>query len=383
MIKLLLVTTDNREHRGRYDMPEPWLSSPVLSLVSGFEQFSNDIEVHIVSCTKQSMSAPEKLADNVYFHQPIVPKIGWGRSLFLGCAYAVRKLARRIGADIVHGQGTERDSAMAAVLSGYPNVLTIHGNMRVHASRAETRSLYYSIAARLETYALSRTDGLVAISKYTEDLVKDLVPRTWLLPNAAELRYFGIQPTPPLVPRILFIGAINERKNPLGLIKACEPLLLADRCTLAIAGPSSPGTPYAHEVQRLANEIPGIEMLGFLAGEDLPQQYRNASLFVLPTFEDNCPMVVLEAMAAGVPVVASRIGGIPDLIRDGETGLLFDPNDTADLRRQVERIATDPELRSRLGANGQAEALRRFHPKVVAKAHIEAYRDVLRRTRAS
>ena len=304
MIKLLLVTTDNREHRGRYEMPEPWLSAPVLSLVNGFEQIPNDIEYHIVSCAKQSMSAPEQLAANVYFHQPIVPTIGWGRNLFLGCAYAVRKLAHRIGVDIVHGQGTERDCAMAAVLSGYPNVLTIHGNMRVHASRAETRSLYYSIAARLETFALSRTHGVVAISKYTEDLVKDLVPRTWLLPNAAELRYFEIQPTPPLVPRILFIGTINERKNPLGLIKACEPMLRAGHCTLAIAGPSRPGDPYAQEVQRLANGIPGIEMLGFLAGEDLPPHYRTASLLVLPTFEDNCPMVVLEAMASGVPVIA-------------------------------------------------------------------------------
>ena len=92
-------------------------------------------------------------------------------------------------------------------------------------------------------------------------------------------------------------------------------------------------------------------------------------------------MAILEAMAAGVPVVASRIGGIPDLIRDGETGLLFDPKDPADIRRQVSRISTDPELRARLGANGQAEALRRFHPKVVAQAHIEAYHDVLYTTR--
>ena len=61
---------------------------------------------------------------------------------------------KEIQPDIVHGQGTERDCALAAVLSGYPNVLTIHGNMRVHASRSETRSLYYSMAARLETFAL-------------------------------------------------------------------------------------------------------------------------------------------------------------------------------------------------------------------------------------
>jgi glycosyltransferase involved in cell wall biosynthesis len=88
-------------------------------------------------------------------------------------------------------------------------------------------------------------------------------------------------------------------------------------------------------------------------------------------------MAILEAMAAGVPVVASRIGGIPDLIHHDETGLLFDPNDGSDIRRQVERIATDAELRIRLGLNAKAEALRRFHPKVVAQAHIETYREIL------
>lgn len=376
MMKIIQITTDNRVPQGLQDTPIPHFGSAPAALIEGFADLPG-VELHVVSCSPRVMASPEKIANNIWFHQPFVPKFGWGRTMFLGCALAVRKLMKEIQPDIVHGQGTERDCAMAAVLAGYPNVLTIHGNMRVHASRAETRSLYYSMAARLETFALSRTHGVVAISKYTENLVKDLAPRTWLLPNAAELRYFAIQPTPPLVPRILFIGTINERKNPLGLIKACEPMLRAGHCTLALAGPSGKGDPYAQEVQNLANEIPGIEMLGFLAREDLPPHYRTASLLVLPTFEDNCPMVVLEAMAAGIPVTASRVGGVPDLIEHEVDGLLFDPYDPESMRNCIERLIKDSDLRSAITARGHTKALTHFHPRVIAERHLEIYESLL------
>lgn len=378
-MKIVQITTDNRVPQGLQHVALPHFGSAPAALIEGFADIPG-VELHVVSCTPRVMTSPEKLAENIWFHQPHVPKIGWGRTLFLGCARAVRNLMKEIQPDIVHGQGTERDCAMAAVLSGYPNVLTIHGNMRVHASRQETRSLYYSVAACLESFALSRTDGVVAISRYTEDLVKNSVPCTWLLPNAAELRYFGISPEPTFIPRILFIGTVNERKNPLGLIKACEPMLRAGKCTLAIAGPSGTGDPYAEEVQRLANEIPGIEMLGSIAREELPPHYRTASVLVLPTFEDNCPMVVLEAMAAGVPVAASRVGGVPDLIEHEVDGLLFDPYNPSDMRSCIERLIQDSSLRSAIAARGHTKARTHFHPRVIAEKHLEIYKCLLKKS---
>ena len=378
-MKIVQLTTDNRNQYGHTTLPEPYFGTAPTGLLDGFAGMPG-VEVHVVSCASVKMETPDKLADNLWFHQPLVSKIGWGRTLFQGCVRAVRGLMDEIQPDIVHGQGTERDCALAAVLSGYPNVLTIHGNMRVHSARPENRkNVYYKMAAMLETFSLRRSGGVVAISRYTENLVKGLTPRTWLLPNAVDRRYFDIEPAAPVVPRILFVGSIDERKNPLGLIRACEPMLRAGECTLALAGQGNREHSYVKEVYALAETIPSIEMLGFIGRDELGGQFKNSSLVVLPTFEDNCPMVVLEAMAAGLPVAASRVGGVPDLVAHEADGLMFDPHDAEEVRASLERLVRAPSLRADLAARGRKKALERFHPRVIAEEHLKIYREVLGR----
>lgn len=378
-MRIVQITTDNRDQYGGHSLPEPYFGTAPTGLLDGFDGMP-DAEVHVISCASVKMAVPAKLADNIWFHQPYVPKLGWGRTLFAGSVLATRKLLKEIKPDIVHGQGTERNCAMAAVFSGYPNVLTLHGNMRVHAARPENQgSVYYKLVAFLEGYCLKRTGGVVAISRYTEDLVKDLTPRTWLLPNAVDRRFFDITPEPQAVPRILFVGSIDERKNPLGLLSACEPMLRAGECTLTFAGQANASSPYVQEFLKSAAALPGVDLPGFIGRDELGAQFGRSSLLVLPTFEDNCPMVVLEAMAAGLPVAASRVGGVPDLITHEQDGLMFDPNDPADVRACLERLVRHPETRARLGAAGRVTAQERFHPKVIAAAHLEIYREVLGR----
>jgi glycosyltransferase involved in cell wall biosynthesis len=378
-MRIVQITTDSREHFKDYDRPEPYFGTAPQGLLDGFTDFP-DAEIHVISCARVPARAPEKLADNIWFHQSVVGKWGWGRTIFAGCVKATRKLIREINPDIVHGQGTERDCALSAVLSGYPNVLTIHGNMRVHASRGENRGRpYYKLAAFLEGYCLKRTGGVVAISRYTQDLVKDLTPRTWLLPNAVDRRFFNITPEPQAVPRILFVGSIDERKNPLGLLRTCEPMLRAGACNLTFAGQANASSPYVQEFIKAATAIPGVELLGFIGRNELGEQFARSSLLVLPTFEDNCPMVILEAMAAGVAVAASRVGGVPDLITHEQDGLMFDPNNPVEMKTCIEKLVKDPQTRTRLAAAGRITARERFHPKVIAKRHLDIYHEVLGR----
>jgi glycosyltransferase involved in cell wall biosynthesis len=376
-MKIVQLTTDNRNQYGHTTLPEPYFGTAPTGLLDGFAGMPG-VEVQVVSCASVKMETPDKLADNLWFHQPLVSKIGWGRTLFQGCVRAVRGLMDEIQPDIVHGQGTERDCALAAVLSGYPNVLTIHGNMRVHSARPENRkNVYYKMAAMLETFSLRRSGGVVAISRYTENLVKGLTPRTWLLPNAVDRRFFEVQPTQLESPRILFVGSLDPRKNPLGLLQACAPMLRAGRCTLALAGQFHAESAYGKEVVELIESLPGISLLGFLDRDALASEFSRSTLLVLPTFEDNCPMVVLEAMAAGIPVAASRVGGVPDLIDHEYDGLMFDPHAPGDVSQCIERLVTDLGLRASLGAHGRAKALAKFHPRIIAEKHLEIYQEVL------
>lgn len=376
-MRISLITTDNRENFRNYTLAEPYFGTAPQALINGLANLG-DHEIHVISCSRIKTENPSKIASNIFFHQPIVGKWGWGKSLFLGCAQATRSLLKEIQPDIVHGQGTERDCAISAVLSGYPNILTLHGNMRVHARRPENRkSIYHKLAAILETFCLKRTNGVVAISSYTKQLVTGLASKTWLLPNAVDSRFFDIILTPPPIPHFLFVGSLDERKNPLGLLKACAPFLRANRCSLALAGQFDPEGEYGMAFRREADVIPNIEYLGFLERDKLAEEFAKSSLLILPTFEDNCPMVVLEAMAAGLPVAASRVGGVPDLVDHDVTGLLFEPGNLEQMRDCIELLINNPDFRCSAGQAGKKKALEEFHTSRIAKRHIEIYQAVL------
>jgi glycosyltransferase involved in cell wall biosynthesis len=377
-LKIVQITTDSRVHFGEYAKTEPYFGTAPAALFQGFAELSDDVELHVISVTRKSMDTPEKLAPNIWFHQPLLPSWAMGRSLFAGSVLAVRRLIKSIDPDIVHGQGTERDCALGAIFSGYPNVVTIHGNMKVHASRGENRGkVYYKVAALLEDLVLHRTDGVVSISSYTDALVKPIAARSWLLPNATESSYFDARPKPCDPPTLLFIGGLDERKNPIGFIKACGELISSRGWRFRLCGSGNPDLPYVRQLHSIAAKNPWIEIAGWKSRAELLTEIENATILVLPTLEDNCPMVVLESMAAGLPVIASAVGGVPDLVTDHQTGMLFDPLDPGSMRKATAKLMEDKELRDKIRIAARQEAMNRFHPKVVAEKHLEIYREVL------
>ena len=379
-MKIALLTTDNRQQFCQYDKMEPWFGTAPAALLQGFAQLP-EIEVHVVSCILQPVRSPVKLAPNILFHSVVVPKIGWMRTLYQGCIRATRKKLRKIQPDIVHGQGTELDCGISAAFSGFPNVLTIHGNMRLIAKINDVRPFSFNwMAARLEDFTLPRTDGIVAITNYTRAAVSSRARRTWVLPNAVDESFFSVKAAPDLTapPIGLCVGTICHRKNQNHFIRAMDSLAQERKFKIIFLGQTD-NSPYNREFLELIRERPWCEYAGFADRTNLKTYYQSATFVVLPTLEDNCPMVVLEAMAAGVPVLASNVGGLPDLIEHEQTGLFCDPQQMEGFCEGVARLLDDRPLAQQIVTNAKARAKECFYPKVIAQRHLEIYRDVLGR----
>lgn len=377
-MRIAILTTDNREPHKDYANPIPHFGTAPEALLQGFA-YLPEVEVHVVSCLQQPVNAPQKIAPNIYYHSLVVPKIGWLKTLYQGCIRATRKKLHEIQPDIVHGQGMERDCSISAVFSGFPNVLTIHGNMRLIAqvNRVKPFSFWW-LAARLEQFTLPRTAGVVAITRYTQAAVEKITPRTWVLPNAVDQSFFEVRAAPdPSAPPIgLCVGTICHRKNQNDFIRALAPLARERKFKMIFLGQTG-DDPYSMEFLELIKNNPWCEYANFAGREALREYFRRATFLALPTLEDNCPMVVLEAMAAGVPVLASNVGGVPDLIDPERTGLFCDPQQPEGFVTGVQRLLDDAALSERLVTAAKIEARARFHPEVIARRHVEIYREVL------
>lgn len=377
-MRIAIVTTDVREDRRVYTSPVASFGTAPSALLEGLAE-TPGIEVHVLSCARQKVCSQEKLAENTWFHSVYVPRSGWLRTLYFGCIRAVRRKLRELAPDVVHGQGTERDCALDAVFSSFPNLITIHGNMRIMAALAGAKPFsYFWIAARLEGFTLPRSHGVLCITHYTQQAVADLARKTWVLPNAVEGSFFQTaDPAPGPVPRVLVVGVVCPRKNQNAFILALDSLAQKHRFEVVFLGSAPPGNPYTEEFNALVKTRPWCRAEGYAGREALKEQLMKASVLALPSIEDNCPMVVLEAMASGLPVMAARVGGVPELIDDGKTGLLCEPSDPASMAAQVEKLLAGKEAARAMAQRAKDCARERFHPKVIARKHVEIYREVL------
>ncbi|MCX8155447.1 MAG: glycosyltransferase family 4 protein [Verrucomicrobiae bacterium] len=375
-LRIAMIIPDNRDERRQYEQPEPQLGTAPTALLMGLRE-REEVEVHVLSITRRPMRAPATLFGRVPFH--LVPA---GRRAGLSGLYvpAVRALRRRIEQlqpDVVHGQGTERYCGLAAVYSGRRNLITLHGNMRAIARLYRPRPLsYFWITAKLEGLVVRRTGGVLCLSRHSLREVEGLARRTWYLPNAVDPAFFAVKREPEPVPLVVCPANIIALKNQLRLMEALAPLAGRLQFRVVFAGLGEPRDPYYQEFQRTVKQFSWCQHEGFWSRGQLMEKLARATLMVLPSLEDNCPMALLEAMAAGVPVAAARVGGIPDLIEDGVNGVLFDPLNTQDMRERLEQMLEQAAWREGLASAGRQRVQERHTPAVVAAGHVEIYREI-------
>jgi glycosyltransferase involved in cell wall biosynthesis len=159
-------------------------------------------------------------------------------------------------------------------------------------------------------------------------------------------------------PEVLYAGRLSPEKGVLELVQAAEGL------NLVVAGDGP-----------LRARIPGTQ--GFVPHDELQRLYARAAVVACPSRREGFGVACLEAMAHGRPVVATAVGGLRDLVVDGETGLVVPPRDPGALRSALERLLGDPELRRRLGAAGRERARERFSWAAVTDATMAAYAEAV------
>lgn len=373
-----MVVPDNRDEYRRYSEPEPFFGTAPTALLEGLAKIP-ECEIHIVTCRQRELRVPAQLAPNIFFHSTRVGKWGWLRGGYIGCIQAVRRKLHEIKPVLVHGQGTERYCAISAVFSGFPNVVTVHGNMRLVAKVNRARPFSFEwLAARLERLTLPRTDGVICITTYTQQAVAPLAKTTWLLPNAVDSAFFAIQPQPARPRQIICIAEISVRKNQLRLIESLQPLAAREKFELVFYGRTFEGEPYSEDFSRVMEKNPWCRHAGFASRAGLREALARSTMLVLPSLEDNCPMAVLEAMAAGVPVAAANVGGVPDLVTDNVNGRLFNPTENESILNAVSSILLHEDTAARLAAAGREHAAACFLPEKIARRHLEIYAEVLR-----
>ncbi len=276
------------------------------------------------------------------------------RAWLLAGVVAERALAERF--DLIHAHfatGSASIARYAARLTGTPFTFTAHAK-DIYWNEVDLRRLRL-----LEEEA----EAVVTISEANQAFLQSIAPeaRVKRVYNGVDLRRFAALPRPPTPqpPRLLFVGRMVEKKGLAHLLEACT--LLGRRgvrvqCRLVGSGPQEP---LLRQQARALGLDGQVEFRGPANQEEVASVHLpEASVFVLPSViapdgdRDGLPTSLLEAMARGVPVVSTRISGIPEAVPDGEAGLLVDPGDVAALADAIALTLHDPEetLRRTLAA---------------------------------
>jgi phosphatidylinositol alpha-1,6-mannosyltransferase len=244
-----------------------------------------------------------------------------------------------------------------------------------------TRALL-SIQARWERLNARRADVVIAPSRYSADVARReyglAAEKIAVVPEPIELErwtslFAAAAPRPRGGPTILCVARMYPRKRVGDLLEAAallRPRIPRARVRIVGKGPEWEDAVRLHAKLGLGETV---TLLGDVSRDRLAEEYVSADIFCLPSVQEGFGIVFLEAMAAGLPVVACRVAAIPEVVEDGVTGLLAPPRDPAGLARALEALAADPERARAMGEAGR-RAVPAYVPERVAARFLEAVR---------
>lgn len=377
----------------------PWvrpggIATYTWELARGLKQLG--CEVHLISA---DAGAEDSVVEGVWIHKPAESQLPPGVSMDPGSAVTSKNLAyswavhrtisgidARFGLDIVESPNWDAEGVVTAIDQRMPVVVRAHSPL---SEVAETQGwvvnpdlrLAIALEQRLSAHANLLTGSTRAILDLAGRLYQPGPDRMRRIPLG--LGFDSPAPEPCGVdarnPLVLFAGRLEARKGIGTLAEAIERLLLLDRTArYVIAGDDSSGigkTWMAKLNRRDSAAAARVEITGPVTAERLKSLYGECSLFVAPSLWESFGLVFLEAMAQGKPVVGTSIGGIPEVVEDGVTGILVAPGDAAALAEAILELLRDPDRRAAMGRAGLARWRQRFSREAMARRTLAAYRE--------
>jgi alpha-maltose-1-phosphate synthase len=306
------------------------------------------------------------------------------------------------GADLVHSHTWYANTAglLSSLVHGIPHVVTAHSLEPRRPWKAEQLGGGYRLSSWAERTAYLAADAVIAVSAGMKDDVLAVYPeldpaRVQVVHNGVDAEAYKPTPAPDVVrslgvdpdrPYALFVGRITRQKGVPHLLKAFEQLPDDAGLVLCAGAADTPA-----ERQQVADAVSALQarrsgvvwIEAMLPREQLVPLISHATVFVCPSIYEPLGIVNLEAAACGTAVVASAVGGIPEVVDDGRTGLLvpYDADDPAafeaGLAARTAELLADPDRAAAMGAAGRERVLTEFGWPAIAQQTVQVYTDVL------
>ncbi len=352
------------------------VSVTLVGALAGLE----DLAVHVVT-----MDPDCRMPTQTYWNNVTIHRLPWAGRKMLSYALGeggklLRRYVTNLQPNIVHAHDTY--GLMVRGLS-FPRVFTIHGFIHADTLLAGGRfpRLRSWVWRWFETRAWADQAHIISISPYVRQYLGKNHPAVIHdIENPIREDFFSIDRREEK--NTIFSAAlICRRKNTLGLLKAFNHLIEAGtNATLRVAGAVAEND-YHRLVLRYVEEhhlTDRVTFPGPLSSEQIKSELARAAIFSLVSLEEGAPLCVEEAMAAGVPVVASNRCGMPFMVQDNRTGFLVDPSDPHDIASRFGQLLKDNVLRETMSRQSREVALSLFHPPRVALKTREVYGQAIR-----
>lgn len=346
------------------------------------EQLENisDLRLHILVLRKQFACNSTFERNGVTFHLIKTPGGFRAPSLFWVDTMLIRRKLTEIQPGLVHAWGTERGAALVANRLGWPRIVTIQGLMTWYG-QIVTPSLHDRLAGVLEQYSLARSPAITTESNFSVQWLRQRFPnaRVEQIEHAPDSIFHVVQRQPQTKPlRFLFVGNLDQRKGGHLLIQALDQLRSQMAFELVIVGDVKAGMLESLRQRSSMTLWRQVIFKKDLTPPQVAQELSTATMMIFPTLADVSPNAVKEAVAAGVPVVGSEVGGIPDYVCPGQNGVLFRAGDLSGLIEAIRSACRHPLFsKGRVDPVILSKMRDYLSPALMGKKFREIYQELL------